>query len=89
MATLTKKKVTSRSQLKERKKTKASSKNGHRKIQMVKQGGVYMLQPRRTPQALRRAKRLAALVRQDLAVLEHETTLDEVMRQLRGRSWSP
>lgn len=65
---------------------KTARKNGHARTKPVSQEGVYMLRPRRTPAALRRAKRLAATVRQELAAVE-QGTLEETMSRLRGRPW--
>ncbi len=87
MAVLTKK-VKTRGTKKARViKIKAPTKNGHRTTEAVKPGDVYILRPRRTPEALRRAKRLGALVRKELEGKD-QGTLEETMQKLRGRSWS-
>ena len=86
MAIVTKKATTSNTKSRHRGRILAR-KNGHRGTKKEPTAGVYMLRPRRlSPSAKRRATRLATLVRQDLAALEQQTTLDETMRQLRGRA---
>lgn len=49
---------------------------------------VRTVPPRRSQEALSRARALAETVRAGLAELE-TTTLDEAMREGRGRTWSP
>lgn len=66
---------------------KSVGKNGHGRGKPTSKAGVYMLRPRRTPAALRRARRYAELVRQELASAELGT-LAETMSNLRGRPWS-
>jgi hypothetical protein len=48
---------------------------------------VYLVRPKGTPAAIARGRRLAEEVRKELAVL-NDASLDETMRQRRGRSWS-
>ena len=48
---------------------------------------VRLVRPQGTPDAIERGRRLAEEVRKELAELDNES-LDETMRQLRGRSWS-
>jgi hypothetical protein len=48
---------------------------------------VRLVRPKGTPAAIARGRRLAEEVRKELAVL-NEASLDETMRQLRGRTWS-
>jgi hypothetical protein len=48
---------------------------------------VYLVRPKGTPAAIERGRRLAEEVRKELAALD-DASLDETMRQLRGRSWS-
>ena len=48
---------------------------------------VFILEPDRSPAAIRRGRRLAAEIKKELA--EKETgTLEETMIRLRGKSWS-
>lgn len=85
MAVVTKKPKTRRIQKGHRAKSKTTSKNGHRKTKAIQPGDVYLLRPRRTPEAIRRGKRLAALVRKELEAAMEETTLEQVMQSMRGR----
>jgi len=48
---------------------------------------VRLAPPRRDPEALARAVALAETVRLELAGLEENATLDEVMAARRGRAW--
>ena len=68
-------------------KQSTSSKNGRRISKPISGNSIYMLRPRRTVAALRRARRLAAQVRKELANADLGS-LDETMSRLRGRLWS-
>lgn len=89
MPVVTKRAKTHRAPKRQSKKTKPTPtpKNGHRIAGPVQMEGIYMLRPRRTPEALRRAKRLRTLVQKELEG-KTEGTLEETMQTLRGLSWS-
>ena len=48
---------------------------------------VFILEPTRSPAAIRRGRRLAAEIKKELAKKE-TGTLEETMIRLRGKSWS-
>ena len=56
-------------------------------IELSKSSPVYVMRPTGSPAAIRRGRRLAAQIRKQMNT-GTTGTLEETMRQLRGRSWS-
>jgi len=55
--------------------------------ELAKMAGVQLVRPAMTPAAIRRGRRLAKAIRSELARARHGS-LDDMMRNLRGRAWS-
>ncbi len=58
------------------------------RAELAKLPSVHLVLPNQTPQAIQKGKLLAEQVRKELSAATNTQTLDETMRQLRGRSWS-
>ncbi|MFZ5909353.1 MAG: hypothetical protein ACOYYU_04995 [Chloroflexota bacterium] len=63
--------------------------NEQRKLreELAKLTEVRLVPPAGSEKAIRDGQRLAAEIRAELAKIETASSLDETMRQLRGRSW--
>jgi hypothetical protein len=55
--------------------------------ELAKLEGVTLIQPAKTPSAIRSARKLADQIRKKLQATSGQS-LDDTMRRLRGRSWS-
>lgn len=58
------------------------------RAELAKLGGVTLVHPSRDAKEVRSARMLAGKVRKTVQSATAKQTLDETMRQLRGRSWS-
>jgi hypothetical protein len=58
------------------------------RAELAKLSGVTLIQPSHDAKRIRSARLLASKVRKKLQSVTVKQTVDETMRQLRGRSWS-
>jgi hypothetical protein len=58
------------------------------RAELAKMSGVSLVHPSRDPQKIRSARLLAGKIRKMVQSATAKQSLDETMRQLRGRSWS-
>ena len=58
------------------------------RAELAKLSSAKLVQPSRDPKVIRSARLLADNIRKTMRVATAKQTLDDGMRQLRGRSWS-
>ncbi|MCC6499482.1 MAG: hypothetical protein IT313_04350 [Anaerolineales bacterium] len=58
------------------------------RAELAKASGVTLIPPSRDPKKVRSARLLANKIRKTMQAVTAQGSLDEAMRQLRGRSWS-
>jgi len=58
------------------------------RAELAKLTGVKLVRPSQDPRAIRSARLLADEIRKTMKSATAKQSLDETMRQLRGRSWS-
>jgi hypothetical protein len=58
------------------------------RAELAKMTSVKLVHPSRDPKAIRSARLLAAKVRKKVQSATGQQSVDDAMRQLRGRSWS-
>ena len=58
------------------------------RTELAKLSSAKLVQPSRDPKVIRSARLLADNIRKTMRVATAKQTLDDGMRQLRGRSWS-
>lgn len=87
MNTYTRKHITYREALELARQLSLRDQNRLR-AELAKLSGVTLAQPARDPQKIKSARVLAGKVRKLVESATAKQTLDDTMRQLRGRSWS-
>ena len=58
------------------------------RAELAKLSGVMLVHPSRDPKKIRSARLLAGKIRKTVQSATAKQSLDEIMQQLRGRSWS-